>query len=352
MHAYTDTHTHTPEPPQAAPTSPSHFPTSEPRPATGPVLKGALEPESREVTPRFGECQLRVLSDAPPIPIPVPVPIRAASQGPRRGRTGGQRAGARWGAGPGHCPVPPESCLVLAPRTSRGAGSAWNVPVLTTDRLGGGAGAWQTQPHISGQKQGEISVLGACPQGPGQTFLLQREGFWRTGPASRGSQAEGGVAPRGQGPVVRPVVRPAHPSCRCQQALLTPPPGCPQQFPCAVFKLLTFLKCQGAFLSLPTMPSGDAGLAQGGGTFCTVGHAGHLLGLRQSWSQRASVQQRRSGAGGWPEVPPRGRFAPAAQPWGGGNRSRSSPQDRPRPPTVPTCLETPICPQAPAACCW
>lgn len=142
------------------------------------------------------------------------------------------------------------------------------------------------------------------------------------------------------------------PSCRCQQALLTPPPGCPQQFPCAVFKLLTFLKCQGAFLSLPTMPSGDAGLAQGGGTFCTGGHAGHLLGLRQSWSQRASVQQRRSGAGGRPEVPPRSRFAPAAQPWGGGNRSRSSPQDRPRPPTVPMCLETPICPQAPAACCW
>lgn len=216
---------------------------SGPPPGPGAAASSALQPS-----------WLAVSSVLPDRLQPLPRRRRGCEPRPQR-RRWRAACGRQVSRRPGPRPVPWESCLTLAPRTRRGAGSAWNVPVLTAEgRAGRGAGVWQTQPDISGQKQGEISVLGACPQGPGQTLLLQREGFWRTGPAS----PAGGEAPRGPG------ARRLSCPFLVSRALLDTTPGCPG------FQI--------AFLSLWTMPPGDAGLAQEGGALLPQGPGRPLTG--------------------------------------------------------------------------
>lgn len=260
----------------SSPTVPAARPrpvSSGPPPGPGAAAPSALQPS-----------WLAVSSVLPDRLQPLPCRRRGCEPRPQRRRW---KAACRRQVSrrPGPRPVPWESCLTLAPRTRQGAGSAWNVPVLTAEgRAGRGAGVWQTQPDISGQKQGEISVLGACPQGPGQTLLLQREGFWRTGPAS----PAGGEAPRGPGAPSSVLPVP------CQQG-----PAGHHPLAAQAFKLPSFLSGP-CLLATQAWPRKEE-------PFSPRGQAGRLLGLRWSWSQRPGVQQRRSGTERGPEVPPRSR---------------------------------------------
>lgn len=304
----------------SSPTVPAARPrpmSSGPPPGPGAAASSALQPS-----------WLAVSSVLPDRLQPLPRRRRGCEPRPQR-RRWRAACGRQVSRRPGPRPVPWESCLTLAPRTRRGAGSAWNVPVLTAEgRAGRGAGVWQTQPDISGQKQGEISVLGACPQGPGQTLLLQREGFWRTGPAS----PAGGEAPRGPG------ARRLSCPFLVSRALLDTTPWLPRLSNCLPFSLdhASWGRRPGPGRRSPSPPG-----ARPAAYWACAG-----AGPRGQASSRGAQGQR----GGLRCHHGAGRFASAAQPWG--HRSRSSPPDRPRPPMIPFCLETPICPPAPAACCW
>lgn len=178
---------------------------------------------------------------------------------------------------------------MLAPRTSQGAGSAWNVPELMTERWAGGVGEQglgRPGRHFWAKTRGNFSPRrmssGARPD------LTPERGFLENSSCLPGSMREGrGLG--GLGPVVRPA-----------RALSAGPAGhqplaAHSNSPCTVFKLPTFLKCQRAFLSLPDMPPGDAGLAQEGGEPSPPGLRQPLAGPTPELASSRGAQRQRGG---------------------------------------------------------
>lgn len=176
--------------------------------------------------------------------------------------------------GPGHCPESlPGSCLLLAPSPPPGASSKhWNVPVLTTESQAGREGEdgfRRLRQTFLGKNKGKFQAL-ECRLRARPDVLIQRAGFPENGscllPAPKLEGGEWGWA--------------SGPSCPhlVSTDLLNMALAAHSNSPCAVYKLPTFLKCQHAFLSLPTQPPGVPTPDPGSrGTFSALDQASHLL---------------------------------------------------------------------------
>lgn len=118
---------------------------------------------------------------------------------------------------------------MLASRTSQGAGSAWNVPELMTERWAGGAGEQglgRPGQTFLGKNKGKFQSSAHVLRGPARRSH-SREGFWRTGPASQAPCRRGGALGAWGQSSILPVL--------CQQVLLDTSPWLPTAIPPAQF---------------------------------------------------------------------------------------------------------------------